>query len=68
MIKSSRTMPPASPRSVTGYDYGPSFNQIHLMNGEVLHNMGLPGSREKIIAILDAGFQNAADINLVLTV
>jgi hypothetical protein len=46
---------------VTGYDYGPSFNQIHLMNGEVLHNMGYRG-QGKIIAILDAGFQNA-DIN-----
>lgn len=37
------------------YDYGGSFNQIHLMNGEYLHNAGYSGEG-MVIALLDAGF------------
>ena len=36
-------------------DYGMSFNQIHLMNGEYLHDAGFKGEG-MTIAILDAGF------------
>ncbi len=40
---------------VQGLDYGNSFNQIHLMNGEYLHDKGYTGNGI-IIAVLDAGF------------
>ncbi len=39
------------------YDYGPAFNQVHIHNGEFLHNIGLRG-QGMIIGMLDAGFQN----------
>jgi serine protease AprX len=44
------------------YDYGEAFNQIHMLNGEVLHDMGYDGAG-KIIAVLDAGFLNANNID-----
>jgi serine protease AprX len=44
-----------TPSSPSSYNYGASFNQIHLMNGEVLHNQGYRG-QGKVIAVLDAGF------------
>lgn len=37
------------------FDYGGSFNQIHLMNGEYLHDKGFTGEGISI-AVLDAGF------------
>ena len=37
------------------FDYGSAFNQIHLMNGEYLHDAGFTGSGITI-AVLDAGF------------
>ncbi len=40
---------------VANLDYGNSFNQIHLMNGEYLHNNGFTGEGITI-AVLDAGF------------
>lgn len=52
-----------SPGSSQSFDYGPSYNQIHILNGDVLHNMGYRG-QGKVIAVLDAGFQ-AADVNPV---
>jgi len=39
------------------YDYGNSFNEIHLHNGEFLHNIGLRGQGMQI-ALLDNGFSN----------
>lgn len=42
---------------LTGYNYGPSLNQIHMMNGDGLHNAGYRGEG-KLIAVLDAGFSN----------
>ncbi|MBC7641371.1 MAG: peptidase S8, partial [Flavobacterium sp.] len=39
----------------TTYNYGNSFNQIHMMNGEILHQQNFTGSG-KIIAVLDSGF------------
>jgi serine protease AprX len=38
-----------------GPDYGPSFGQINLHNGEVLHAAGYTGAG-RIIAVIDAGF------------
>ena len=39
------------------YDYGNSFEEIHLHNGEFLHNIGLRGQGMQI-ALLDNGFNN----------
>jgi hypothetical protein len=39
------------------FDYGKTYNQIHLHNGEFLHNIGLRG-QGMIIGMLDAGYQN----------
>jgi hypothetical protein len=50
-----------SPGSATTFDYGPSYAQIHLENGDVLHNSGYRG-QGKVIAVLDLGFLNV-DIN-----
>ena len=53
---------PASPLKETGvssdfYDYGQALAQVHVHNGEFLHNIGLRG-QNMIIAMLDAGFNN----------
>ncbi|REJ83617.1 MAG: T9SS C-terminal target domain-containing protein [Bacteroidetes bacterium] len=47
---------------VQGFDYGQSFNQIHLMNGEYLHNQGFTGNG-MLIALLDAGYFNVDQLN-----
>ena len=39
------------------YNYGSSYNQIHIHQGEYLHNKGFSG-QGMIITILDAGFNN----------
>jgi hypothetical protein len=39
------------------FSYGSSYNQVHIHNGEFLHNIGLRG-QNMIIGILDAGFFN----------
>ena len=39
------------------FNYGSAFAQIHIHNGEFLHNIGLNG-KGMIIGMLDAGFQN----------
>ena len=39
------------------YNYGPSFRQVHMLNGDSLHNMGYRG-QGLVIAILDGGFFN----------
>ena len=43
------------------YNYGDAYNQIHMLNGDVLHDMGYDGGG-MTIAILDAGFLNANNI------
>lgn len=48
-------------KSTTVYDYGMSYNQIHMMNGDLLHEMGYRG-QGMLIAVLDAGFYEV-DIN-----
>lgn len=47
----------AKPFKVEGnvYDYGNNFNQVHLHEGEYLHNKNLKGENIQI-AVLDAGF------------
>ena len=39
------------------YNYGASFGQLHIHNGEFLHNIGLRG-QSMLIGMLDGGFQN----------
>jgi serine protease AprX len=60
-LKQGQAHKSKSPGSVQGYDYGPSYTQIHQLNGDVLHNLGYRG-QGKVIAVLDAGFLNA-DVN-----
>jgi serine protease AprX len=48
---------PAKPGYIgnTGYDYGPSYNQIHMLKGDSMHKLGFRGEG-MVIAVLDAGF------------
>ena len=41
--------------SLNKYNYGSSYSQVHIHNGEFLHNKGLTG-KNITIAIIDAGF------------
>jgi len=55
-------LPPSGSRirqaqGITSLDYGDMFNQIHIHEGEYLHNLGYTG-RGIQIAVMDAGFQN----------
>ncbi|MBC7904593.1 MAG: S8 family serine peptidase, partial [Gemmatimonadaceae bacterium] len=43
--------------SVNYYDYGSSLGQVHIHEGEYLHNLGFRGEG-MVIAVLDAGFLN----------
>ena len=43
------------------FDYGPSYNQINMLNGVLMHEDGYRGEG-KTIAVLDAGFDNADNI------
>ncbi len=47
-----------SQATVFSYQYGNSYNQIHLMNGDYLHDNGFHGEG-MVIALLDAGFYHA---------
>lgn len=49
-VKSKRFQPAAD-----FYNYGSSYDQVHIHNGEFLHNIGLRG-QGMVIGILDAGF------------
>lgn len=40
------------------YNYGPSYRQINMIGGDQLHNEGYKG-QGMVIAVLDAGFENA---------
>lgn len=46
------------------YNYGSSFGQIHIHNGEFLHNIGLRG-QNMILGMLDAGFNNYLTVNAI---
>ena len=49
------TSPTSPPVPGNYYSYGDSYGQIHIHNGEYLHNRGFRG-QGMLIAILDAGF------------
>ena len=45
-------------KTTTVLQYGAAFNQVHMLNGDVLHDDGYQGEG-MIIAMMDAGFLNA---------
>lgn len=51
-----------SSNSGQSYDYGQAFNQIDMLNGIALHDLGFDGAG-MIIAVIDAGFLNADNIS-----
>ena len=51
----------ASAGSGVSFDYGDAFNQIHMLRGDELHDMGYTGEG-MLIAILDAGYNEADNI------
>jgi len=48
----------AQPIETQSYSYGLGYNQIHIMNGDYLHNLGYKGEG-MIISLLDGGFYHA---------
>ena len=42
-------------KNASSYNYGESYDQIHMVNGDVMHDNGFRG-QGKVIAQLDAGF------------
>jgi hypothetical protein len=57
-------IPEANAKSSTGintYDYGEAYNQIEMLNGIALHDMGYDG-QGMVIAVQDAGFTNVDEI------
>jgi serine protease AprX len=48
---------------IGSFDYGNGLNQIHMLNGDVLHEMGYRG-QGKVIAVIDAGFLNANSLGV----
>lgn len=56
--------PVLHPKNITSdyYQYGSSANQVLMMKGNFLHNLGYRGEGIDI-AIIDAGFQNAENLN-----
>jgi serine protease AprX len=44
--------------SIGTYNYGRAYNQIHMLKGDSLHELGFRGQGQ-VIAVLDAGFRNA---------
>lgn len=48
-------------KSGQSFDYGSAFNQINMLNGIGLHDLGFDGTG-MVIAVLDAGFLNADNL------
>lgn len=48
--------------SVNTYDYGAAYNQINMLNGIALHDLGFDGAG-MTIAVLDAGFLNVDNLS-----
>jgi subtilisin family serine protease len=48
---------------IGAFDYGISFNQIQMLKGDQMHEMGYRG-QGKVIAVLDAGFLNANTLDV----
>lgn len=48
---------------IGSFDYGQGFNQIHMLNGDALHDMGYRG-QGKVIAVLDGGFYHVNTLDV----
>jgi subtilisin family serine protease len=48
---------------MSAFDYGFGYTQIHMLGGDLMHEMGYRG-QGKVIAILDAGFLNANTLSV----
>ncbi len=48
-------------KAFSSFDYGPSFNQINMLKGDQMHELGYTGEG-MIIAVLDAGYDNADNL------
>ncbi|MFH1160138.1 MAG: S8 family serine peptidase [bacterium] len=53
---------PVSLKVADSAEYGLSFTQVHMVKTDLLHNLGFRGYG-KVIAVLDAGFQNANSLS-----
>jgi len=51
-----------SMETLVTFNYGNSFNQIHMMNGDLLHQQNFTGAG-KVVAVLDAGFPGVNTLN-----
>ena len=47
----------------TSLDYGPSYNQINMLKGDQMHELGYRG-QGVLIGVLDAGFDNANTLDV----
>jgi hypothetical protein len=45
------------------FNYGASLNQIQMLNGDIMHEMGYRG-QGKVIAVIDAGFYNVNNLDV----
>lgn len=55
-VQPAQTQPVNKPmESLVTFNYGNSYNQIHMMNGDLLHQQNYTGTG-KVVAVLDAGF------------
>lgn len=59
---SARTPQARTTNQMVDFQYGSSANQIEMLNGHILHEMGYTGEG-KIIAVLDAGFPGVNTVN-----
>ncbi len=55
IVETKEITSPLSPAGVSDFNYGNSFGQIHIHEGEYMHNKGFRGEG-MLMAIIDAGF------------
>jgi subtilisin family serine protease len=56
-VNTAELAPLAYRTNVDNYNYGNSYNQVHIHEGEFLHNLGFDG-KGMMIGVLDAGFNS----------
>ncbi len=52
-----------SAQTRSNFDYGAGYNQIHMLNGEVMHQQNFTGAGV-LLAVIDAGFQDTNTASL----
>ena len=58
LLRTNISAPTQRMEQVKSLNYGSAYNQIHLINGDYLHNMGYMGEG-MVIGVLDAGYLHA---------